>query len=193
MATTQNLSTGIGLLDRVSVALDRLTAIMSAVGTAIILVIMMLIVADVVGRAALGAPIAGVPEIVAMSILAIVFLQIANTLARGKLTRSDALLGALYRRSPRAGRLLDGVMHLGGAFLIGVLINAFWPLFLRSYGRNEMVGAVGQFNAPIWPVHGIVLAGSVVLCMVFLSRTAALFVLAFRGEVNRNGLGEAAE
>lgn len=181
MATTQELSTGIRALDFAATALDRLTAVMSAVGTAIILAVMMLIVVDVVGRAAFGAPLAGVPEIVAMSILAIVFLQLANTLARGKLTRSDAFLGFLYRRWPGLACALDAVMHLGGAIMVGVLVNAFWPLFMRSYGRNEMVGAVGQFNAPIWPVHGIVLAGSAVLCLVFAVRAVSFAALARRG------------
>lgn len=177
----EDLRTGLAPLDAAARLLDRLTAVASAAGTMLILAVMALICADVAGRFALGRPIAGVPEMVAMSILAIVFLQIANTLARGRLTRSDALLSALRRRRPRLGDGLDAVLHGAGAFLVWTLLTAFHPLFLRSWSRNEMVGAVGQFLAPIWPVYGIVVAGSALLLAVFAMRTVLLAVRATRG------------
>ena len=181
MATTEDLRTGLRPLDVAALVLDRATALMSALGTALILGIMFLIAADVTGRFFLGRPIAGVPEMVAMSILAIVFLQIANTLARGKLTRSDAFLKMVRTRAPRLADALDAALHGAGAWLIWMLITAFYPLFLRSYGRGQMIGTVGQFLAPIWPVHGIVLIGSVLLFAVFVTRALALSILALRG------------
>lgn len=181
MASTQHLRTGIRAFDLAAVMLDRVTALASMFGTLGILGIMLLIVVDVIGRRGFGAPLAGVPEMVAMSILGIVFLQIANTLSRGKLTRSDAFLGFVSRRWPRAGAALDALLHGAGAALVWILITAFHPLFLRSYGRNEMVGAVGQFLAPIWPVHLIVLIGSGLLCAVFVVRGLALALRALRG------------
>jgi len=181
LATTHDLRTGLRPLDVTAVALDRATAVLSAIGTLGILLVMLLIAADVVGRFAFGRPIAGVPEIVSMSILAIVFLQLANTLSRGKLTRSDAALSALRRRAPRLADALDAVLHGAGAYLLAVLLQAFHPMFLRSYGRNEMVGAVGQFLAPIWPVHLIVLIGAAMLLAVFVLRALMLATLAIRG------------
>lgn len=181
MAGTEDLRTGLRPLDLAALWLERLTAVMSAGGTLLILAVMVLICADVVGRNAFGAPIAGVPEMVAMSILAIVFLQVANTLARGKLTRSEAFLGAVRRRAPRLGDGLDALMHGAGVYLVYQLVAAFHPLFLRSYDRNQMVGAVGQFLAPIWPVYGIVLAGSAALCAVFAMRALMLAIRALRG------------
>jgi len=181
MAATEDLRTGIRLVDASARLLDRVTALMSVLGTVTILIVMILISVDVVGRFFFGRPIAGVPEMVAMSILAIVFLQIANTLSRGKLTRSDAFLGFVRNRNQRLGDGLDALMHAAGAFLVYVLVTAFHPLFLRSYGRNEMVGTVGQFMAPIWPVHLIVLVGSAMLLAVFLMRTLCLAIRAWNG------------
>lgn len=192
MAATEDLRTGLRLVDASARMLDRVTALMSAVGTLAILAVMLLISVDVIGRFFFGRPIAGVPEMVAMSILAIVFLQIANTLSRGKLTRSDAFLGFVRSRRPRLGDALDALMHAAGAFLVYVLVTAFHPLFLRSYGRNEMVGTVGQFMAPIWPVHLIVLVGSAMLLAVFLMRTLCLAIRAWKGvpdEASRSGEG----
>lgn len=181
MAATEDLRTGIRLVDTGARLLDRVTALMSVLGTIAILMVMLLISIDVVGRFFFGHPIAGVPEMVAMSILAIVFLQIANTLSRGKLTRSDALLGYLRTRNQRLGDGLDALLHAAGAFLVYVLVSAFHPLFLRSWGRNEMVGTVGQFMAPIWPVHLIVLAGSALLLAVFAMRALCLAIRAWNG------------
>ncbi|MDP2064049.1 MAG: TRAP transporter small permease subunit [Phaeovulum sp.] len=174
MSRLVDLRTGVRAFDLAASVLDKLTMLASALGTLCILGIMALISADIVGRFGFGRPIAGVPEIVAMSILAIVFLQIANTLSHDKLTRSDALLSLLRRYRPRLADALDAALHSAGAFLIGVLISAFLPLFQRSYGRREMVGAVGQFLAPIWPVHLIVLLGAGLLFAVFVMRALAL-------------------
>ena len=178
----KDLHTGLAPLDTAARWLDRLTALFSAVGTALILAVMALIVTEVVSRGVFGRPIAGVIELVSMSILAIVFLQLANTLSRGKLTRSDALLGVIRNRRPRLGDGLDAVLHLAGAWLIWTLLTAFWPTFERSWGRGQMVGTVGQFLAPVWPVHGIVLAGSALMLAVFLMRAALLFTRAARGQ-----------
>lgn len=177
----QDLRTGLAPLDHAARWLDRLTALFSALGTALILAVMALIVAEVISRGLLARPIPGVIEMVSMSILAIVFLQLANTLARGRLTRSEALLGALRNRAPRLGDALDAALHLAGAWLVWVLLSAFWPQFQRSYGRGEMIGTVGQFLAPIWPVHGIVVAGSALLLAVFATRAAMLAVRAAQG------------
>lgn len=181
MASGHELATGLRGFDRLASSLDRVTAFASALGTGLILAIMLLIVADVVGRFLFGRPIAGVPELVAMSILAIVFLQIADTLARGKLTRAEVLLAFLERRAPRAAEALNAVLHAVGALLAGVLVSAFYPLFLRSWGRDEMVGTVGQFLAPIWPVHLVVLIGAALLFAVFAMRAAAHAIRAWRG------------
>ena len=51
--------------------------IMNAIGTLWIFMLMLLISADVLGRELLGTPIRGVTEIISLSIVAIVFLQLA--------------------------------------------------------------------------------------------------------------------
>ena len=179
MSTPSETRTGLRGFDLVFRLFDRLTALMSVIGTVAILFIMCLITADVVGRAFLGRPIPGVPEIVSMLILGIVFLQIANTLLRGRLTRADGFLMLVRSKSPKAAGVLDAVMHLAGVGLVGVLVHAFYPLFLRSFGRNEMVGTVGQFLAPIWPTYFVVLVGAAALCVAFALRAVGILIVTF--------------
>lgn len=180
MSHSPESQTGFKGFDALFSLFDRLTVAMSMLGTAAILFIMGLITADVIGRGFFGHPIHGVPEIVSMLILSIVFLQIANTLLRGRLTRADGFLMLLRAKSPRAAGVLDAVMHLAGVGLVGVLVHAFYPLFMRSYGRNEMVGTVGQFLAPIWPTYLVVLIGASALCAAFVLRTIGILIVTFR-------------
>ena len=53
---------------------------LNGLGTAWIFVMMVLINADVIGRAVFNAPIRGVPLIISLSIIAIVFLQLHDAL-----------------------------------------------------------------------------------------------------------------
>ena len=63
-------------------ALDAVTQGMNVCGTALILGLMLLIGADVAGRNLMGRPVPGVPEMVALSIVAIVFLQVFEHFVR---------------------------------------------------------------------------------------------------------------
>lgn len=185
MSALHELPTGITLFDGFARLIERLSAVLSALGTGLILGVMMLITADVIGRTFFAAPLSGTVEMVAMSILAIVFLQIAHTTAQGKLTRSEAFLGALSRRNPRVSQGFDALLHALGAALVGMLTTAFWPLFLRAWSRDEMVGTVGQFLAPKWPVYGIVALGAAMMALILGLRAIALALRAYRGETHK--------
>ncbi|MCR9125760.1 MAG: TRAP transporter small permease subunit [Rhodobacteraceae bacterium] len=152
--------------------LDRATQGLNLAGSALILVLMLLIGADVIGRAAFGTPISGVPEIVTMSIVAIVFLQIPQALRAGRMTRSDGLGGWLARRYPAAGRALDTLFDLIAIAVTGVIVHGTWPIFARAWQRGEFVGAVGDFTAPVWPVKLTILVGGGFLIAQFAARIA---------------------
>ena len=59
---------------------EAIISVMNSIGTAWVFVLLVIINLDIGGRALFNHPIRGVPEIVAMSIVACVFLQIAHTL-----------------------------------------------------------------------------------------------------------------
>jgi TRAP-type mannitol/chloroaromatic compound transport system permease small subunit len=146
----------------------RLTGAMNAIGTIWILVLMVLINTDVVGRDVFGAPVRGVTEIVSMSIVGIVFMQLADTLHAGRFTRAEVLLGYLQRRRPRIARTLQGVYHLVGAALLAVIFWASWGPLVEAFRIGEYVGAVGDFQAPMWPVRMIIVVGSAGTALTFL-------------------------
>jgi TRAP-type mannitol/chloroaromatic compound transport system permease small subunit len=157
---------------------DYITSVMNSIGTAWVFVLLIIINLDIGGRALFNHPIRGVPEIVALSIVACVFLQIAHTLKVGRLTRSDIFLDWLKKKSPRLNHALQGFYHLVGAFLMTLLFNASLPLFNKAWRLDVYVGAEGDFMAPVWPVKLIILIGCVAAIIQFLLTAYSDFKLA---------------
>lgn len=150
--------------------LDCATQGLNIVGSVLILVLMLLVGVDVVGRNLLGAPVSGVPELVTLSIVAIVFFQVPAALLAGRMTRSDGVINWLSRRSPGLGKALETLFDVCGAAVISIIVYASWPIFTRAFERAEFVGAVGDFTAPVWPVKLALIVGGSVLSLQFLAR-----------------------
>jgi TRAP-type mannitol/chloroaromatic compound transport system permease small subunit len=166
-----NRSTAIRLLDQVSLGFNH-------VGTLLIVAAMFLITADVIGRGVFNHPVPGVPEMVGVSIVAIVFLQIANALRAGRMIRSDSLLYALARKHPTSAHFVEAICALLGAVLFAATINAAGPLVIEAYKADTFIGATGFFTMPIWPVKAVVVLGCVLMVLQYLRLAWDKFALA---------------
>ena len=82
---------------------------------------MVLMCADVLLRNLLNHPIDGVAELVATSIIIIVFLQLPATLRHGRMSRADLFIDPFLQRRPAAGRVLRALFSLVGIFACGVI------------------------------------------------------------------------
>ncbi len=150
--------------------LDWLTQGANVIGSLLIVALVLLIGADVLGRNLIDVPVSGVPELVSLSIVAIVFLQVPNALRTGRLTRSDGLINAIKNRSARIANAMETVFDLLGLMVMTVIVYAHWPILLRSWSRQDFIGAVGDFTAPTWPAKLMLLIGSVLLALQFMAR-----------------------
>lgn len=155
---------------------DAVTGALNVAGTLLIVAVMLLVNADVIGRGAFNAPVSGVPEMVSMSIVAIVFLQISQTFRQGRLTRTDLLPGMLERRSPRARAGLELVFSVAAVALVWQIIAASVPLLQKAWARSTYEGTIGDFTAPIWPVKAIIVigCGALLVQLVLHGMAAAL-------------------
>ena len=151
--------------------LDRLFGAMNALETLWILTLMVLINLDVAGRNLFGAPVRGVTEMVSLSIVGIVFLQLADTLRTGRFTRADVLLDRLKRTAPGWSDALQALFHLVGLGLMVVILLASWQPLAEAVRIREYVGAIGDFQLPVWPVRLITLLGllATALCFALLA------------------------
>jgi len=147
--------------------LHHLNRVMNALGTLWILGLMMLINLDVFGRNLFNHPVRGVTEMVSVSIVGIVFLQLADTLHAGRFTRAEILLGRLKKNSPVLADAVQAAFHLVGLALMVVILLASWAPLVESVRIQEYVGAVGDFQLMVWPIRLITLIGLWITALCF--------------------------
>ncbi len=141
----------------------------AAIGTVWIFAIMLLIVADVVGRNFLAAPITGVAEISARSVVAIVFLMLPAATLNGTLIRADFLLRGIRLYSRRAVHVLDTLFALIGAVLFVLVAIAAWPDTHEAWVSSEFFGVRGVWTLPTLPFHLLVVLGSGATSIAFVT------------------------
>lgn len=141
-------------------AFGRLVEAANTAGSLWLCAVMVLINVDVVGRAALNRPIRGVAEMVSLSIVGIVFLQLAHALRAGRFIRSDLLIERLTTDRPRVG---DGMRALYDLLGLALLVIVIWfgvPNFVETWEAGDYMGAIGVFTVPVWPVVALILLGA---------------------------------
>lgn len=159
-----------------------LLLLLNSIGTIWIFVLMVVIMIDVIGRTAFSRPLPGVPELVSLSIVGIVFLSIAHTLRSGRITRVDSFSNWLERGFPRVGFALQAIYSLLGAVLFIVLFNACRPIFVQSWISGDYAGVEGYVTYPFWPIHLILLIGCACTTVQYL-----LFTWEFIGRAMHRG------
>lgn len=157
--------------DRAEPALDRLLAAssrgMAAAGSLLVFALVVLVDADILGRELLAAPIRGVSEILALAVVAILFLQLPETVRAGRLARSEVLLEALRSYRPRAAAALEALIHALGAAVLLLLAAVAVPALREAWREGLYIGAVGDFTAPLWPVRLVTVAGAALAALLF--------------------------
>ncbi len=155
--------------------LDKIIVFSNSIGSVWVFLLVILVCADAAGRTlsftGYTAPIKGVIELVEVSIIVIVFTQLADTVRVGRLTRSDGFLSLMLRRSPAFGRILSMAIDLlAFVFLLLILIGAV-PLLVDSYQRGYFHGDEGVFTLPDWPGKAVIVYGATLTLLRFLANT----------------------
>jgi TRAP-type C4-dicarboxylate transport system permease small subunit len=141
---------------------------LNAVGSAWVAAITLLICADILGRVLFRYPLVGVPEIVKVSIVAIVWLQIPHTLKTGGHLRSDIVLRYLSERGRAALDLFACVL---GAIIFGLLVYSGWDTMILAWEMGEFEGEL-PVRVPTYPLRSIVLLGAALTALQFLLMAA---------------------
>jgi TRAP-type mannitol/chloroaromatic compound transport system permease small subunit len=160
----------------------RLLGAMNALGTVWIFLLMVLINSDILGRELFSAPVRGTTELLSLSIVGIVFLQLGHALMSGRMTRSDMVIENLLVYQPRAGRGLQGVFNILGAVFLAIIFWGSIDPFLEAIEIGEYVGAAGDFTAPTWPIRLLILIGSAATGVQYLIMAWQDFRVVAKGE-----------
>jgi len=145
-----------------------LTDGLNAIGSVLIFAIMALICADVLARNILNQPIKGVAELVAASIVMIVFFQLASALRHGRMAQADIFIAGFTRKHPRLGHGLKTLFFLAGAIMLAIVFDGTLPVYLNAVERNLFMGVEGVFTFPIWPIRLVVLICAAVTVLQYL-------------------------
>ena len=151
--------------------LGVIMAILNGVGSLLILAMVALICADIIGRELFNTPVAGVAELISLSIVAVVFFQLGHAVRSHSMARTGMFLDILYRRRPRLEALFQCVYSLIAAFVFAVLIYGIQYKLRDAWMSDEHVGVYGLFVAPVWPVYVAVLIGSTAATVQFSIHT----------------------
>lgn len=150
--------------------IDAITQGLNIIGSLLILALVILVGVDVIGRNIFNHPISGVPELVTLSIVAIVFLQIPQALKEGRMTRTEALDAFLKNRAPGLAKFVESFFDLLGMGLVTIIVWTTWPILIKAWVRSDFIGAVGDFTAPTWPVKATIIIGGGMLVLQFAIR-----------------------
>ena len=138
--------------------------------------LMMLLVCDVFMRYFLNAPITGVNEIMEISIVAMLYMQVTQALRDNRHTRSDAFSSLVMSRNPRTGHLFSAIFSAAGLVLMAAILWGAVPRVLEAYRSGYTIGTRGVFIVPEWPVGLVIVYGCTLMAIQF----AILAVAALR-------------
>ena len=110
--------------------------------------LMAIICIDAFGRTFFAHPFHGVNEVVEMSIVGIVFLQLGDATRKGRLTRSDGFYNIVKRRWPAVGRIQGAIFDGLGVVFLAIVLTGVIPEMIDAYQLDYFVGEEGLFTFP---------------------------------------------
>lgn len=133
----------------------------SIIGACWIVVLMLLITADVIGRVFFASPIQGTAEVVANSIVAIAFTQFAYCLIVGKHVRTTAVYDKV---SDKWKNILDIASYTIGIFVFSILIAPAVETAISAFQTSEFEGD-GAARVITWPAKSIIALGYIFMTL----------------------------
>jgi len=148
--------------------LYRVLALLNVAGALLVVALLVIINVDSLSRTLLSISFLGVHEVVELSLVAIVFLQLGDAVRAGRLTRSDGLLTILGDRAPTLCRALRVLFDLIAVAFLALIVAGGVPRMIESYSRGEFKGTAQLFTVPEWPVKVIIVVGATAAILAFL-------------------------
>jgi TRAP-type mannitol/chloroaromatic compound transport system permease small subunit len=158
------------LLGRVSSGLVFVASGANAIGTIVVLILVLVLNADVIARGAFHHPIRGVHEVVQFSMVLIVFLQLPDVVRNDRLTRSDGLFVVLSQRFPGFVTLIGRIIDILAATIMVLIAVAMWPEFVDAWETNHFFGTPGIFTAPWWPVRLVIVLSAILCALIWAAK-----------------------
>jgi TRAP-type C4-dicarboxylate transport system permease small subunit len=142
---------------------DRLTKLLMILAAVWAFGLCFVALADIIFRA-INLPLQGTKEIVANSIVIIVFLQVSFAIRSGSMLNADFLIHGF---TPKVRRVLTTFGLLLGAAFFAILFHGGIDPAFRSFANGEFDGE-GALRVPVWPTRFAILIGSALAVVNYL-------------------------
>ncbi len=146
---------------------DGVAVTANAVGTLVVLVLVMVVNYDMGARNLFNAPFNGAVEVVQFSMVLIVFLQLPDVIRVNRLTRSEGFLLVLGRRRHRLANWIRRAINFVSAVFMTLVAVAIFPEFVKMWESNDFFGVPGVFTAPWWPVKLTIFLSAALAAIIF--------------------------
>jgi TRAP-type C4-dicarboxylate transport system permease small subunit len=155
---------------------------LSAIATAFIAILMLVICADIVARNGLGSSLPLVSELGAMIVVLIVALQLPSAISADRLARVDMVLDVFGEFAPRIASVLNALFCLVGAAILALVAWSSFGIFDDALGSNDFIGIPGIATLPTWPFRAMITIGMTVAALEYLFKALGHFGRAATGE-----------
>lgn len=156
------LPAGLSNLDRVLAHINSASHMLAAFW---LFGIALTICLDVLSRAFLNAPFAGTAEIVANSVVSIVFLQLPSAVRSGGMLRAEIL--DIYLSASTLARLHAFGCFLGAVLFCAVAYTAWGPM-VEAWNISERAGNESTVEIPLFPIRLLLVAMSLLAAANFM-------------------------
>lgn len=158
------LKTALSGLTRVA---NTLAIAANAAGTFTVLALVVILNIDVISRGLFNAPLKGTYEIVQLSVVFIVFLQLADVVRVDRLTRSDGFLNMINMRRPAFAASMRRIINAISAIFMALIAYIMFPDFIKMWNTQDFFGVPGVFTVPWWPIKLVIASGSALASLIF--------------------------
>jgi len=141
---------------------------LSALATAFIAILMLVICADIVARNGFGSSLPLVSELGAMIVVLIVALQLPSAIGADRLARVELVLDAMGAFRPSIVSVLNALFCLCGAAILTLVAWASFGIFSSAIGSSDFIGIPGIATLPTWPFRALITIGMTVAALEYL-------------------------
>lgn len=160
-----NIAASGGPVDAAHRGLEGFTRLFHIVSVFGLFAIALLVCADVVSRGLFNQPVPGTAEMVANTLVGLVFLQLPFAVLSNGMIRATPVYDSVNDR----GRLaIETVTCLLGIFICGAIAYGGWRPMLEAIEMNAYEGE-GALRVPVWPVRIVLVCMSALAALAYLA------------------------
>lgn len=139
---------------------------LNALASFSILLVMVFVCCDVIGRVVFNNPIVGTAEIVKIGVVCLVFMQVPWAFWEERHVRSDIVTGRLGPKRQQLAKLFRSLVALLAAVAISI---SNWDPMIKAWQTLEYEGE-GALRVPVYPLFTIIQLSGLLIVLIMLYR-----------------------